>query len=135
VQGGAAKVLSMLLEVGGGSLRRDGAGEVLQAPLQGAGQDDPPVLRGERVWERGETLQFGFDVGALAGKVFVYKLGSPDGGASDDEPVLCVTDSQLGSRRSSHVVVGAVHGALSGNWGEAQSAHLCGECIEGLDGG
>jgi hypothetical protein len=47
-----------------------------QTPLQGAGHDDPPVLRGERVRERGEALEFRFDVGALAGKVFVYKLVS-----------------------------------------------------------
>jgi hypothetical protein len=47
-----------------------------QKPLQGVGHDDPPDLRGERVRERGEALEFGFDVGALAGNVIVYKMAS-----------------------------------------------------------
>jgi hypothetical protein len=48
-QGSLAKICSMLLEVQAGHSPWKGAGEVLQPQLQGAGQDHPFVLAGERV--------------------------------------------------------------------------------------
>jgi predicted ABC-type transport system involved in lysophospholipase L1 biosynthesis ATPase subunit len=62
LEGSAAKVLSVLLEVRAGCCRRNGAGEVLESELHGVGQDDSFVLTGERMGEVWQALKLVVDL-------------------------------------------------------------------------
>jgi hypothetical protein len=129
-EGGVAKVVGVLLEVGAGGCPWNRTGEVLEPPLQGFRHDDPFVLGGEWAGQSAELLQLSLDLQSLAGEEVVHELVGADGGACHDQALASMSDAEFGCCCCCDIAVRAVRCALGGHGGEAYGTHLRGEDFE-----